>query len=129
MHIIGVYHCGNLLRGYSTSVTGYRSCLAARQAANTSPFVKIHMGALLTNYFIPGPGVHINRNLVGHGPAGTKNGGFHSKHLRNMRFQFVYRKIFAKDVVSHLCCKHGIEHGLCGLGEGVGAEFYGFCHG
>jgi hypothetical protein len=50
-------------------------------------------------------------NLVGHGTAGTKNGGFHTKEASSKIFEFVDTGIFSKNVIPQRGILHEIQHG------------------
>jgi len=74
---------------------------------------------MITNHFITRLGMAFNGNLIGHGTAGTKESGFHSKKCGGKMFQLIDGGIFSKNIVPKRGIIHGVEHPGGWSGYGV----------
>ena len=55
-------------------------------------------------------------------PVGTNSAASFPEYLRRPLLQPIHRRVFAVDVVSHLCLGHRAAHRLRRLGYGVAAQ-------
>ena len=66
-------------------------------------------------------GVHLDRQLIGHGARGHEQRRLFPQHLRRHLLQTIDTGIFAKDIIPHFRFRHGPAHARRGLGDCITA--------
>ena len=92
-----------------------------------SALVVVDVRQLTADYLIARLGMHLDRDLVGHGARRAKKTGLHAKAIGEDGLEPQNGGVVAQDVVANRGCGHGPEHGLGGGGYGIGAEIRSRC--
>ena len=80
------------------------------------------MSQLAANQFVPGAGVHVYGDLVGHGSGRAKQASLYAKALGEHGFKALYRGIVAQYVVADGRRSHCAEHALSRTRYGIRAK-------
>ncbi len=55
-------------------------------------------------------GVHLDAELIGHGPGGNEQRRLFPQQLGRHLLETIDAGVLAKDIIAHLCFGHGLAH-------------------
>ncbi len=100
----------NLIRRDLSAFTFQQADRYPRILHQPPAFVIIHMGMFVKDHLVARAGMHIHRNLVGHGPRRTEQGRFLAQQCCSLIFKHDHRRVIMEHIVAHPGREHGLEH-------------------
>ena len=92
------------------------------ESGHTALLVHHHVGLLVHEHLVAGPGVRAGRDQIPHGTGRDVHGGFLAEHRRDLRLQRDHRGIVTPDIVADFRLRHRAAHLRRRPGNGVRTE-------
>ena len=108
----------------SSAISIHQSDGCTRISRNTTSLVIVNVREFIADHFVARTCVHLDCDLVGHGPRWTKQGRFLPRQFSAPVLQSLNAFILSENVVSNWCVVHDLTHSFGGLSHSVTSEIY-----